>query len=150
MLSRIEFAKDGGLEQAFSFDNGFTWTNYEKNLHSPFHGPGTRFCLKRLNSGNILFIYHILETDASNKLIRKEITAFLSDDNGKSWRYNFLIDCREDISYPDAEEDNEGNIYVTYDRGRKREKEILIVKFTEYDVINKKTENIKRFLVSKV
>ena len=154
LLSRIEVGNEGGIEQAFSYDNGKTWSEFEKDLPSPLHGPGARFCLKRLKSGNILFINHdikiILEPGASNRHARTKITAFLSVDNGKSWKYNFLIDGREDISYPDAEEDNEGNLYVTYDRGRAREKEILIVKFTEYDIIHNKTENIKRFIVSKV
>jgi hypothetical protein len=38
------------------------------------------------------------------------------------------------ISYPDAFEDENGCIYVVYDRGRKTDREILMAVFNEEDI----------------
>ena len=58
-----------------------------------------------------------------------------SDDDGETWKYKKLIDRREEISYPDIDFYN-GKIYLTYDRERVGAKEILLLKFTEEDIMN--------------
>jgi len=45
-----------------------------------------------------------------------------------------LLDERERVSYPDGVEDDDGTIYVIYDRQRTTEREILMATFTEADV----------------
>ncbi len=42
----------------------------------------------------------------------------LSEDDGATWKYSLMIDERDDVSYPDAKEADDGYIYITYDRER--------------------------------
>ena len=46
-----------------------------------------------------------------------------------------LLDERTPVTYPDMTEDDEGNIYITYDFGRFEEREILMAKITEADIL---------------
>lgn len=114
-----------GIGQSESADGGRNW--------SPGalwkHGPSTRFHLRRLRSGNLLLIYH-------NSIMGKRVnlTAFLSVDDGATWSAGFLLDERENVSYPDAVETADGRIYAIYDRSRTGEKEILMAVFLEEDV----------------
>lgn len=62
------------------------------------------------------------------------MTAFLSEDDGRTWPYKLLLDEREDVSYPDIAQDGNGNIYVVYDRKRVTQREILMARFREEDV----------------
>ena len=62
------------------------------------------------------------------------MTAYLSTDNGVSWQYSCLLDERTEVSYPCVAQDKDGNIYITYDKGRYIEKEIRITKLTEQDI----------------
>ena len=53
----------------------------------------------------------------------------------KNGQYRFwLLDERTPVTYPDVAEDDEGNIYVTYDFGRFKEREFLMAKITEADI----------------
>ena len=63
------------------------------------------------------------------------MTAFLSEDDGRSWCASLLIDPG-DSSYPDAVEDENGNIYLVHDRGRYAAREIVVSRFTEEDILN--------------
>ena len=66
---------------------------------------------------------------------RSHITALLSEDDGKTWPYYLLLDERNDISYPDACEAEDGYIYVTYDHDRVHSREILMARITEEDIL---------------
>ena len=77
---------------------------------------------------------------------RNNLTALLSEDDGKTWPYKLLLDGRNDVSYPDAVEAADGYIYITYDRERgcfKEDlatamadaREILMAKITEKDIL---------------
>ena len=37
---------------------------------------------------------------------RNNLTAFLSEDGGKTWPYTLLLDARSGVSYPDVIESN--------------------------------------------
>lgn len=126
-----------GIGVSYSYDRGKTWT---KGVDSELGGPCSRFCIRRLKSGNILLINH------HNYKKRDNLTALISDDEGKSWKYKLLIDERSSVSYPDIKEADDGFIYLTYDRERGASRssldevyscarEILIAKFTEQDVL---------------
>jgi len=115
-----------GIGESFSFDRGATWSR-----GIPWkYGPSTRFHLRRLKSGRLLLLYH-------NSLMGKRVnlTAFLSGDEGKTWSAGFTLDGRDNVSYPDAVETDDGRIYVIYDRSRSGEKEILMAVFREEDVL---------------
>ena len=46
-----------------------------------------------------------------------------------------MIDERELVTYPDAVEGDDGFIYITYDRGRFTDSEILLARVTEKDIL---------------
>ena len=45
-----------------------------------------------------------------------------------------MIDERSAVSYPDADQADDGRIFLIYDRDRKGAREILVATFTEADV----------------
>lgn len=47
---------------------------------------------------------------------RSHLTAMLSEDDGETWPYTLLLDERNEVSYPDAKEADNGYIYVTRDK----------------------------------
>ena len=57
---------------------------------------------------------------------RNNLTALLSEDDGKTWPYSLLVDERDQVSYPDAMEAEDGFIYIAYDRERGCFKESLV------------------------
>ena len=61
--------------------------------------------------------------------------AFVSDDDGQSWRGGLQLDERKHVSYPDGVQAPDGTIYVIYDRERTRDKEILVSTFKEEDIL---------------
>jgi hypothetical protein len=149
LMTRIEkvdgVLMGGGIGYAISEDNGKTWSDYQADLQKPLRGPSSRFALVKLQSGNLLFVNNGSETG------RTKMTAYLSTDNGQSWQYSCLLDERTEVSYPCVAQDKDGNIYVTYDKGRYIEKEIRITKFTEQDIMGGKitsANSIVRIAVS--
>lgn len=128
VMSRLEKGSAGGIEMARSDDYGLTWTPYRNNLQQPFIGPGSKFHIMGLESGNLLIINH--NTTSS----REGLVAYLSTDGGETFPYRLPIDLRTDVTYPYAYE-IDGMIYATWDKGRFLEKEIRFALFTEADVI---------------
>ena len=122
----------GGLSECYSFDNGRTWSDA---VLSEIVAANTRFYVKKLPSGRVLLIYNNCKDVTCN------MTISLSEDDGKTWKYSKCIDTRKDISYPDADY-YDGKIYLTYDRGRTTDKEILFTSFTEKDVIEDNEINV--------
>lgn len=133
-----------GIGESFSRDFGFTWT---KGRPSHIQGPCSRFHITRLKSGRMLLINHynfeerIDIEDIMNQgnvktwRGRSHLTALLSEDDGATWPFSLLLDERNNVSYPDAKEADDGCIYVTYDWERVKEREILMAKFTEDDIL---------------
>ncbi len=137
-----------GIAVSYSEDKGMTWS---EPIDSELKGPNSRFFIRRLKSGRILLINHY-DFDKRNNL-----TAMLSEDDGKTWKYKLLLDGRNDVSYPDAVEHDDGYIYITYDRERgaflnsyeevyKNEREVLVSKITEEDVISGELVSEKSYL----
>ncbi len=127
-----------GIAVCYSDDGGQSWSEGED---SALGGPSSRFFISRLKSGRILLVNHYNYTG------RSHLTAMLSEDECKSWKYKLLLDERTDVSYPDAKEAEDGYIYVTYDRQRgayldsldkvySSAREILYARITEEDIIN--------------
>ncbi len=126
-----------GIAVSYSYDRGVTWSQGED---SGLGGPCSRFFIGRLRSGRILLINHVKFTGRNN------LTALLSEDDGKTFPYSILLDERNGVSYPDATEDADGYIHIVYDRERGNRKtleeayaaarEILVAKITEEDIIS--------------
>jgi hypothetical protein len=126
-----------GIAQIESFDRGATWVNdrpftTERNVN-------TRFYLARLKSGALLLVLN----DHARQ--RTNMTAMLSEDDGKTWPHTLLLDERPMVSYPDGTEGSNGFIYITYDRGRyhRDQQEILFAKITEADIKAGKMTNLE-------
>jgi hypothetical protein len=128
MLNRTIF----GIKEATSYDQGKSWKNVKDFLKK---SADSRFFLKRLQSGNLLLLYHDSPT---NNLARSHLSAAISEDDGNSWPYKILIDERLGISYPDATQDEMGNIYIIYDYDRFGSKNIMFCKFNEDAIKNSK------------
>ena len=112
-----------------SHDGGFTW---EEARPAGFRHTSSRIFLKRLASGNLLLVKHgPLDADVG----RRDLTAYLSDDGGATWKGGLLLDGREGAAYPDGDQASDGTIYVTYDRDRTGAQEILFAAFAEADVL---------------
>lgn len=128
VVSRLEKGAAGGIETAISNDFGYTWEPYKNNLSEPFVGPGSKFHITRLSSGHILMINHDTLSE------RASICAYLSQDNGLTWPFKLVLDQRKDVSYPYAFE-QDGKIFVSWDKGRYIEKEIRLSVITEADIV---------------
>lgn len=116
----------GCLAESYSYDNGISWTEAQK---SGIVCANTRFFVSRTPSGRILLVVN----DSPDK--REKMTVYLSDDDGKSWKYKKCIDDRLGLSYPDVDFYGD-KIYITYDRGREFARQILFAAFTEQDIID--------------
>ncbi len=126
-----------GIDCSVSSDRGATWSLPEQY---PMPAPCSRFFIRRLRSGRLLFVNN---DDARQ---RRNMTAFLSEDDGATWKYRILLDPRANVSYPDGAEADDGSIWLTWDheRGSYRKtreeslsdaREILLSRITEEDVM---------------
>jgi len=133
MLVRTKY----GIGESFSHDRGRTWGYVQP---SSIAHVCSRFHIGRLRSGRMLLIKH---GDAIDQVpernpggsSRSHLTAFLSEDDGRTWSSGLLLDERWTISYPDAAQAEDGTLFVTYDWNRKLDKEILLARITEDDIL---------------
>lgn len=124
-----------GIGESVSQDGGKTWPDV---VPSSIPHPVSRFFIRRLASGRLLLVRH---NPPEKPKERSHLTAFLSDDEGRSWKGGLLLDERVKVSYPDGVQAADGRIYVIYDFDRQRDKEILMAVFNEADVIGGKVSS---------
>jgi hypothetical protein len=136
MLVRTSY----GIGETTSTDGGKTWARVTR---STIPHAVSRFFIRRLQSGRLLLVRH----NSPNTKTRSHLTAYLSDDDGKTWAGGLLLDERKGISYPDGVEDKDGVIRVIYDFNRTKEKQILLAAFTENDVTAGKPSGTMRLQV---
>ncbi|HEY3319457.1 MAG TPA: sialidase family protein [Planctomycetota bacterium] len=130
MLARMS----KGMMQTTSTDGGRTW---DKPTDPPgIKQPNARFHVRRLASGRILLVKHGDAIDAHQG--RVQLSAWLSADDGQTWTGGLVLDERKGISYPDGFQAPDGTIYISYDRNRATDGEILLARFTEEDIAAKK------------
>ena len=123
-----------GIMQSTSSDGGKTWS--KPSFPEGIQHPVARFHIRRLASGRILMVKHG-ETMGAHEG-RSKLTAWLTEDEGKTWRGGLMLDERKGISYPDGFQAPDGTIYISYDRNRATDGEILLARFTEKDIIARK------------
>lgn len=131
----------GCLALSYSFDNGKTWTDGER---TEFLNANSRFYIGRTPSGNILLLNNDQKDVEKHK--RSNLTVYLSDDDGKTFKYKRLLDGREGVSYPDVDFYN-GKIYVVYDRGRDIENKIVLSIFTEEEIKSEDFNPNKKYVL---
>ncbi len=118
-----------GAKESFSTDGGYTWSPV---VEGTFANTPTRRAVTRLASGNLLLIKNGDKPDANQG--RKNLTAYVSDDGGKTWKGGLLLDARPSATYPDFALGQDGTIYVVWDYDRCGDREILFGRFTEADI----------------
>jgi len=119
----------GGLREAVSKDKGVTWSNLEP---SKVKHTTSRTALMRLKSGNLLLVKH---GPIDKNVGRKELTAYVSKDDGLTWDGGLLLDARDGAAYPNGQQRGDGLIYMTYDHDRYGSQDVLFCTFTEEDVL---------------
>ena len=124
MLSRTTY----GIGEATSSDGGATWTG---TTASTIKNPNSRFFIGRLRSGCLLLVKN---GPVDVKTDRRQIMAYVSNDDGATWTGGLTLDARENVSYPDAAQDGDGFIHVVHDHDRTQTRQIVHHRFTEADV----------------
>ena len=118
-------------------DDGITWSNpteYQK-------APSTRLYIGRLSGGQLVYVRSISDTE------RQGMKVCLSEDDGATWPFELVLDTRDNLSYPELAEGENGVLYIMYDRERDNRirlnhekwtsdaaKEILLSKITIQDI----------------
>ena len=137
-----------GIMQSTSGDRGATWS--APSVPEGIRHPVARFHVRRLASGRLLMVKHG-DTMGTHEG-RSKLKAFLSEDDGRTWKGGLMLDERKGISYPDGFQAPDGTIYISYDRNRSTDGEILLARFTEADVLGGKLVGARsrlRMLISR-
>ena len=119
-----------GWMHALSPDGGRTWGAAE--CPRGMKHTSSRFVVKRLSSGNLLLIKH---GKTGEDIGRAMLTAYVSLDDGKTWKGGLLLDARRKTSYPDAVQTPDGVIHAVHDFDRTGKRHILYSTFTEADIL---------------
>lgn len=126
MLARTK----GNPHESFSTDKGATWSPPRP---SSVQNINARFFLRRLASGRLLLVKNGRPDERLKQ--RSHLSAFLSEDDGRTWRGGLVLDERASVSYPDGFQAPDGAICILYDWNRHTDAEILMAKFREEDVL---------------
>ncbi len=118
-----------GTKESFSTDGGYTWSPV---VAGTFANTPTRCAVTRLASGSLLLIKNGDRPDANQG--RSNLTAYVSDDEGKTWKGGLLLDARPSATYPDFALGQDGTVYAVWDCNRCGDREVLFGRFTEADV----------------
>lgn len=124
MLVRTSY----GIGESTSMDRGRTWSPLR---HSSIRHTCSRFFIRRLHAGDLLLVKHGPVGEQSD---RSQLTAYRSDDDGRTWSGGLMLDERKGVSYPDGQQDADGTIYVVYDYSRTGAREILMAEFQPDDI----------------
>jgi predicted neuraminidase len=127
MLARTK----GQPHESFSTDGGKTWS--EPKQATTVQNVNARFFLRRLKSGRILLVKN--GSPAERLAKRTHMSAWLSEDEGQTWKGGLLLDERNAVSYPDGFEAPDGLIHILYDWNRHSDAEILMARFREEDAL---------------
>ncbi len=138
-LTMIARSDEGCYLRATSRDGGESWGEILPHEASP----SMRCFVGTLKNGMVAYIRSISDTQ------RIGLKLSLSEDGGKTYPYTLMLDERENVSYPELAEAEDGSLYVIYDRERDNRllkntetwtstaaKEILLCKLSVADVIS--------------
>jgi len=127
MLARVR----NGIMETISKDKGKTWSI--PSVPAVIRHPQSRFHLRRLASGRILLVKHGATIDTQEG--RSKLSAWLSEDDGLTWKGGLMLDERNAVSYPDATEAPDGTLFIVHDHERIKLGEIILDKVTEEDIL---------------
>ena len=118
-----------GMAQCESPDDGRSWSAPEP---SPIPHVNARFFFRKLADGAWLLVKHGNMTEKPAG--RSHLTAWLSDDEGRSWCGGLLLDERAGVSYPDGFQAPDGRIFIAYDHNRATDRELCLAVFHPDDI----------------
>ena len=124
LLARTRY----GIGESLSTDRGATWPELKP---SAIAHCSARFFITRLSSGVLLLVKH---GPMGKKTDRSHLTAYLSQDDGRTWNEGLLLDERDGVSYPDGQQTADGLVRIIYDYSRTGARHILMATFREEDV----------------
>ncbi len=124
------------ISYSISYDKGKNWSEPEKLMDHT----GSRSFITKFPSGRYLLITN---DDAK---ARKNMAAFLSEDECKTWTKKLMIDERFSTTYPSGCVTSDGRVYVAYDYNRYDDEEIYIASFTEKELCDGKISDENSFL----
>ena len=155
-----------GQKFAESFDGGKTWKL--GGYYAMQFSINTKCILKTLPSGRVLLVandvqmkeengkteYYFTDENGKERELKKHetartrMTAYLSDDDGKTFTHKMLLCDEGQISYPSATLSKDGTIYIVYDQGRGviGQHTIFLSKVTEEDILAGKLVKGESFL----
>ncbi len=117
-----------GIGESISTDGARTWSPFAP---SKIKHTSSRFFVRRLRSGSLLLVKN---GPINEDVGRSCMTAFISDDDGATWSDGLVLDERNEVSYPDGGQNDDGTIFVVYDFQRYGAREIYAARFTEEDL----------------
>ena len=120
-----------GMWESVSSDGGREWSEAK---FSAIRHCNSRHFIGRLRSGRTLLLKHGEQIDHPSQKARTRLSAFLSDDDGKTWSNGLLL-VEGSGSYPDCAQAKDGTIFVCYDHSRWFDGEIRMARFTEEDIL---------------
>ncbi|WP_261342568.1 sialidase family protein [Roseimaritima multifibrata] len=155
-----------GQKFAESFDGGKSW---KLGGYFPMQfSVNTKCILKTLPSGRVLLVandvqvkaekgkdvYFYNDENGKEQKLKKQVTsrtrmtAYLSDDDGKTFPHKMLLCDDGQISYPSTTLGKDGAIYIVYDQGRGviGQQAVFLSKITEEDILAGEIVNAKSFL----
>lgn len=119
-----------GIAETESRDGGVRWSRPMKSI---LPHTSSRIFARRLKSGRLLMVKHgSLDQPVT---VRSHLTAYVSEDDGRSWKGGLILDERPGVSYPDGTQTADGRIYIVYDYLRING-EILMSVFSEKDILS--------------
>jgi len=155
-----------GQKFAESSDGGKTW---KPGGYYPMQfSINTKCILKKLPSGRVLLVANDVQLKQENgknvyfytdeegepqplvkhKTARTRMTAYLSEDDGKTFPHKMLLCDDGQISYPSVTLDKEGSMLIVYDQGRGTigQHTIFLSKITEEDILAGELTSDESFL----
>ena len=129
------------LWEAESGDGGFTWSDPKP---APVGNLSSRTFVTKLADGRWLMVKH----GGYGKVYasRKNLTALVSDDEGRTWWGGLLLDGRDGCSYPDGVQLPDGSLVVVSDFSRTQEREISFVRINPDDIVRGRAKVERRII----
>lgn len=130
-----------GIMESVSFNRGINWSPPTPTKITEL---GIRFFILRLYSGDLLMIKQVPATKAKNS----SLIAFVSSDEGTTWKGGLLIAEGTNLSCHNGIQENDSlfpccaKIHVIYGFNRISNQEVLLSNFKEDDVLYRIDSNI--------
>lgn len=124
------FSPGNALWEAESCDGGHTWTDA---VPSRAGSLSSRTFVTALADGRWLMVKHGGYSKIPGE--RRDLTALISEDEGKTWWGGLILDDRTGCSYPDGQELPDGRIVVVSDYDRVGAREISYVVISPEEIL---------------